>query len=273
MDDLGDVPRPRGHEAGPPRMEEAAAERARQARRGARRHDFRGARGQPGHLRRPEGVPGAQEGGRAHLPQARGAHHARERLGRAAAVRRPRPGEARLQRGRAGQAVVRGHHLREDSPGMALPGRRDGRVVEDDRRLVDVGEHGGRARRRRAQDGHSAQEARQGLRAPQRPREPARLAPDRQDDARGRHQAVDGLDREPVGQRGDGVAHGRHQGRVRARAHLREPRAGGARDLRVHRVLLQQGKDPLGAGIPQPRGVRAGQPARGRSPPEGGVGV
>ena len=44
-------------------MEEAAAERARQARRGARRHDFRGARGQPGHLRRPKGVPGAQEGG------------------------------------------------------------------------------------------------------------------------------------------------------------------------------------------------------------------
>ena len=50
---------------------------------------------------------------------------------------------------------------------MALPGRRDGRVVEDDRRLVDVGEHGGRARRRRAQDGDGAQEARQGLRAPQ----------------------------------------------------------------------------------------------------------
>ena len=290
MDDLGDVLRPRGHEAGPPRMEEAAAERARQARRGARRHDFRGARGQPGHLRRPEGVPGAQGGGRAHLPQARGAHHARERLGRddarlreapegrgqagrAAAVRRPRPGEARLQRGRAGQAAVRGHHLREDSPGMALPGRRDERVVEDDRRLVDVGEHGGRARRRRAQDGHSAQEARQGLRAPQRPRVAVRLAAAREDHARGRDRAVDGLDIVALGQRGDGVAHGRHQGRVRARAHLREPRAGGARDLRVHRVLLQQGKDPLGAGIPQPRGVRAGQPARGRSPPEGGVGV
>ena len=45
---------------------------------------------------------------------------------------------------------------------MALPGRRDGRVVEDDRRLVDVGEHGGRSRRRRAPMA-IAQEARQGL--------------------------------------------------------------------------------------------------------------
>ena len=77
---------------------------------------------------------------------------------------------------------------------MALPGRRDGRVVEDDRRLVDVGEHGGRARRRRAQDGHSAQEARQGLRAPQRPRVAVRLAAAREDHARGRDRAVDGLD-------------------------------------------------------------------------------
>ena len=101
----------------------------------------------------------------------------------------------------------------------------------------------------------------------------ARLAAAREDHARGRDRAVDGLDIVALGQRGDGVAHGRHQGRVRARAHLREPRAGGARDLRVHRALLQQGEDPLGAGIPQPRGVRAGQPARGRSPPEGGVGV
>ena len=57
------------------------------------------------------------------------------------------------------------------------------------------------------------------------------------------------------------------------RAHLREPRAGGARDLRVHRVLLQQGQDALGAGAPQPRGVRAGQLARGGPPPDGGVRV
>lgn len=64
--------------------------------------------------------------------------------------------------------------------------------------------------------------------------------------------------------------HGRHRGRARARAHLREPRAGGARDLRVHRVLLQQGQDALGARIPQPRGVRESQPARGR-PHGGGV--
>ena len=60
---------------------------------------------------------------------------------------------------------------------------------------------------------------------------------------------------------------------ARRRPHVREPRAGGARDLRVHRVLLQQGQDALGAGVPQPRGVRAGQPARGGPPTDGGVGV
>ena len=38
-------------------------------------------------------------------------------------------------------------------------------------------------------------------------------------------------------------------------------------------VLLQQGQDPLGPGQSQPGGVRAGQPARGGPPPDGGVGV
>ena len=157
--------------------------------------------------------------------------------------------------------------------GLALPCGRDGRVVAQDRRLVDVGEHGGGARRRRARDGGRAEEAARGLRAPQRPRLAVRLAAARQDDAGGRDRAVGGVDSVALGQRRHGVAHGRHQGRVRARAHLRESRARGPRDLRVHRVLLQQGQDALGAGLPQPRGVRAGQLARGGMPPDGGVGV
>lgn len=75
----------------------------------------------------------------------------------------------------------------------------------------------------------------------------------------------------PLGQRGHGVAHGPHQGRVRARGDLRDARAGIARDLRAHRGFLRQGRDPLGAGEPQPGGVR-GEASGGRRP-ECGVGV
>lgn len=68
-------------------------------------------------------------------------------------------------------------------------------------------------------------------------------------------------------------ARGAHHAREQPGRHARDARAGGDRDLRLHRVLLQQGQDPLGAGMPQPQGVRAGEPARGGPPPDGGIGV
>ena len=48
-------------------------------------------------------------------------------------------------------------------------------------------------------------------------------------------------------------------------------RGGRAGPVRVHRGRLQQGEDPFGAGLPQPRRVRRGQLAHRRRPPEGGV--
>lgn len=48
------------------------------------------------------------------------------------------------------------------------------------------------------------------------------------------------------------------------RVHLREPRAGGAGDSRVHRVPLRPGADALRARLPQPRGVRGEEPERRR---------
>nr|WP_239458764.1 IS3 family transposase [Enorma massiliensis] len=54
------------------------------------------------------------------------------------------------------------------------------------------------------------------MRAPQRPRRPARLAAAGRDHAGCRHRALDGLHLVPLGQRGHGVAHGPHRGRVRA---------------------------------------------------------
>ena len=143
----------------------------------------------------------------------------------------------------------------------------------DDRRMVDVRAHDGRARRRRAQDGDSPQAPAGGPRAPFRPRLAVRVAAARQDHAGRGDRALDGLDIVAVGQRGHGVAHGAHQGRVRARPHIRDARAGRPGDIRLHRVLLQPQADPLGAGVPQSRGVRAGQPARGGPPTDGGVGV
>lgn len=50
----------------------------------------------------------------------------------------------------------------------------------------------------------------------------------------------------------------------RARAHLGEPRAGGAGDIRVHRAPLRPGADALRARTPQPRGVRGEEPERRR---------
>lgn len=168
-----------------------------------------------GRLAQPRAVP-------AQPPQGRGrASSAAGRLG-------ARPRATGLLPRRAGQAAVRGHRLRAHAPGAALPGGRDGHPVQEDRRLVDVGPHDGRARRRRAGDGDRGAQAARRLHPPWRPREPARLAPGRQDDARGRHRAADGLDREPVGQRGDGVAHGARRGGVRARPHARDAGSGGA---------------------------------------------
>ena len=60
----------------------------------------------------------------------------------------------------------------------------------------------------------------------------------------------------PVGQRGHRVAHGRDQIGVRARAHLRQPRAGGARAVRLHGALLQQASDTLSAWMAEPCRVR-----------------
>ena len=49
------------------------------------------------------------------------------------------------------------------------------------------------------------------------------------------------------------------------------PRGGRSGPVRVHRGRLQQGDDPLGAGLPQPVRVREGRLACGRWPPNGGV--
>lgn len=67
-----------------------------------------------------------------------------------------------------------------------------------------------------------------------------------------------------LGQCGHGVADWPGQGRVRPCAHVRQPGAGRAGDIRVHRVLPQQGEDALGARLPQPRGVRGEEPERCR---------
>ena len=88
---VGDALGARRHRAGPPRVALARAERARPARRRARRRDLRGLRGEPPHLRRPEGLRGAAPARRARVARARGAHHARERPGRRDARLRQAP--------------------------------------------------------------------------------------------------------------------------------------------------------------------------------------
>ena len=85
-----------------------------------------------------------------------------------------------------------------------------------------------------------------------------------------RHRAVDGVHIVAVGQRGDRVAHGRHQVRMRARGDLRRQGAGRDRAVRIHRAILQQATHPLGAGMAQPRGIR-GSAWKGR-PPTGDIG-
>ena len=126
-----------------------------------------------------------------------------------------------------------------------------------------------RAGRRRPEDGHRPKAPRAGLHTPFRPRRPVRQPPSRQDDEGCRHQAVDGVRVVALGQRRHRIAHGRHQIRVRARPHLRQPRAGGALPVRVHRGLLQQDPHPFGVGLAQPRRVR--RKACKRKPSGGGI--
>ena len=56
---------------------------------------------------------------------------------------------------------------------------------------------------------------------------------------------------------------------VHARTYATREEAAGP--VRVHQGRLQQGEDPLGAGLSQPRRVRRGQLAQGKQPLEGGV--
>lgn len=126
-------------------------------------------RGQPGHIRLAQGLPRAAPRGRAHVSKARGAHHARERVARrhqenarrpsgerrvARSAGAPRPRAARLLHRRPQRGVVRRHHLRAHPPGLAVPGGGDGRVVEEDSRLVHGAENGRGAGRRRSEDGN-----------------------------------------------------------------------------------------------------------------------
>ena len=152
---------------------------------------------------------------------------------------------------------------------MALHGGSDGHLVAQGRGLVDGAEDDGRAGGRRAADGDIDQEARPGLHPPQRPRLPVRVAAHGEDYARRGHQAVDGRDIVAVGQRGHRVANGVHKVRVRARPHLRQPRAGRAGDIRLHRGILQPREDPLGARLAESRRVRESQL---EGPHAGGIG-
>lgn len=72
-----------------------------------------------------------------------------------------------------------------------------------------------------------------------------------------------------MGQRGHRVASGVHKVRVRARPHLRQPRAGRAGDIRLHRGILQPREDPLGARLAESRRVRESQL---EGPHAGGIG-
>lgn len=152
--------------------------------------------------------------------------------------------------------AVRGHHLREDPPGLAVSGARDGHMVAAHRGMVDGPEHRGRARRRGIEDSAGQAKPARGMRSSQRLRLAIRVAASVQDHAGERHPAIDGVDLVAVGQRGHGVAHGHREVGMRARAHLRHARGVRAGSVRVHRGNLQQGEDTFGAGLPQPRRVR-----------------
>lgn len=148
------------------------------------------------------------------------------------------PGEAQVRGRRPQRGMVRGHRLRQDAPGLAVPGARDGHMVAPHSGLVDGAEHHGRAGRRRAEDGPGQAKPARWVRASQQSRIPIRVAAAFRDHARARHPPVDGIDIIAVGQRRHGVAHGHREVGVRARADLHHARGGGAGDPFEHIAVV-----------------------------------
>ena len=64
-----------------------------------------------------------------------------------------RPGQAQVRSRRPQRGAVRRHRPRQDPPGLAAPGARDGHLVAPHRGMVDGAEHHGGAGRRRPEDG------------------------------------------------------------------------------------------------------------------------
>lgn len=78
------------------------------------------------------------------------------------------PGGAQVRGRRPQRGAVRGHHLREDPPGLAVSGARDGHMVAAHRGMVDGPEHRGRARRRGIEDSVGQAKPARGMRSSQR---------------------------------------------------------------------------------------------------------
>lgn len=154
----------------------------------------------------------------------------------------PDPVRRRVQRRRPRQAPVRRHHLRRDPPGPAAPRDRHGHMVPHDRGTVQVAPDDG-SRYVSPLLGGTMRGA--GI-------EPSM-----------------GFISSPWGN----AATESLMGLIKAEcAHSRGQGAVDARDIRAHRVLLQQGPHALGAGEPQPRGIR-GEESERRCRGEGGVEV
>ena len=118
------------------------------------------------------------------------------------------PGGAQIRSRRPQRGVVRRHRLRQDPPGLAAFGARDGHMVAAHGGIVDVPEHRGRAGRRGIEDGAGQEKPARGMRPSRRLRLAIRVAASAQDHAGERHPAVDGAGLVAVGRRGHGVAHG-----------------------------------------------------------------
>ena len=127
---------------------EAAAVEARAGGCPAASPDPRVVHGEPGHLRRPTRLPGSARGRRDVQQASRRPADARAQLARpawlshAALVGRqaggpdPESPAAPVHGDAAKQGVGHGYHLHSDVAGLALPGRRHGSVLAQDRRLV-----------------------------------------------------------------------------------------------------------------------------------------
>ncbi len=129
------------------------AQRPRGEGRGAGPPDRRRLRGEPRDIRVAQGAPGAAQAGREDVAKARGAYNVGVRLARHHQGKRPQaewrgqasrpcaegagPGRQGLQRQGAQRGVVRRHHVRPDQAEVAVHGGRDGRLVAQDRGLVD----------------------------------------------------------------------------------------------------------------------------------------